>query len=355
MKSFFVSFLFLSITSLVACSPSTDAKSEQDHIDMAVEISTQETQKSLEQAEEPVPISTANTPVPKEAKVVAVALKNPTQKEELQETKSAVAQKEETEAVKIVSLEEIKPSSSVAGSEETGETTVEQVKERTLEKKEVIKLIAKPDHSAWDALLRKYVSGNGKVNYAGLLADKSKLEAYLRELATHTIQADWSRNEKMAYWINVYNAFTIKLILDNYPLNSIIKLHNGKPWDVKWIKLGDKTYSLNQVENDILRPQYQDARIHFAVNCAAKSCPPLLNRAWTSANLEALLNQQAKSFINNPNFNKIKAKAVQVSKIFEWYAADFGDLIGFLNKYSETSIDKQATISYQEYDWALNE
>ena len=127
----------------------------------------------------------------------------------------------------------------------------------------------------WNGLLRKYVNSSGKVNYKGFKSDKSKLDAYLKELENNPIQENWSKAKKMAYWINAYNAFTIKLIVDNYPISSITKLHGGKPWDVKWIKLGGQTYSLNNIENDILRPKYKDARIHFAVNCAAKSCPPL--------------------------------------------------------------------------------
>lgn len=210
------------------------------------------------------------------------------------------------------------------------------------------------DHSAWETLLQKHVTVEGKVNYAGFKADKAKLQAYLDQLAAHPVQADWSRAEKMAYWINAYNAFTIKLIVDNFPVNSITDLHGGKPWDVKWIKLGDTTYSLNQIENDIIRPQFKDARIHFAVNCAARSCPPLLNHAWTAGNLERYLDQQTRAFINNARYNSIKAKKVSVSKIFEWYGGDFGNLVAFLNKYSETSIDNKAEVGFQEYDWALN-
>lgn len=216
------------------------------------------------------------------------------------------------------------------------------------------KLDAKPDHTQWNTLLQKHVSATGKVNYAGFKADKAKLQTYLDVLAASPVQDNWSRAEKMAYWINVYNAFTIKLIVDNYPVSSITKLHNGKPWDVKWIKLGNKTYSLNEVENDILRPKYQDARIHFAVNCAAKSCPPLLNRAWTGENLKSYLEKQTAAFINNAKYNTISARKVEVSKIFEWYASDFGNLIEFLNKYSKTSINKGASVSYKEYDWGLN-
>ena len=212
----------------------------------------------------------------------------------------------------------------------------------------------KASHEAWDKLLRSYVSSTGKVNYAGFKSNKSALDAYLKHLEENPIESNWTRGEKMAYWINAYNAFTVKLIVDNYPLASITKLHGGKPWDVKWIKLGNKTYSLNNIENDILRPQYKDARIHFAVNCAAKSCPPLLNRAWTAANLNSNFEKQAKAFINNASFNKISADKVQISKIFEWYAGDFGNIITYLNKYANTKINPSAKVEYLEYNWDLN-
>jgi len=210
-------------------------------------------------------------------------------------------------------------------------------------------------HEAWDKLLRANVSADGKVNYKAFQKSEAGLNTYLDYLAKNPVQDKWSKTEKMAYWINAYNAFTIKLILNNYPTTSITKLHDGKPWDVKWIKLGDKTYSLNNVENDILRPQFKDARIHFAVNCAAKSCPPILNRAWTAENLNKNLDQQAKAFINNPKFNKISPTEVQLSKIFEWYAGDFGNIVDFLNPYTSLKINAKATVKYVEYDWSLNE
>ena len=210
-------------------------------------------------------------------------------------------------------------------------------------------------HQTWDDLLRSYVSATGKVNYTGLKANKSKLEGYLNDLKNNPPQNDWSRIKTMAYWINAYNAFTVKLILDNYPVSSINKLEGGKPWDKKWIKIGNNTYSLNNIENDILRPKYKDPRIHFAVNCAAKSCPPLLNRAWTEDNLNSNFEKQAKEFINNSNYNKITASKVQVSKIFEWYAADFGNLTDYLNKYASTKINSNAKVEYLEYNWDLNE
>lgn len=211
-----------------------------------------------------------------------------------------------------------------------------------------------PNHIAWGALLQKHVSPEGKVDYKGFLADKANLQAYLDELAANPAEKGWPRNEKLAYWINAYNAFTVKLILDHYPVSSITKIHDGKPWDVKWIQLGGKTYSLNNIEHDIIRPGFDEPRIHFAVNCAARSCPPLLNRAWTADNLSQLLEQQARSFINNPRYNEIGQDEVEISKIFEWYAGDFGDIIGYLNKYSNTQIRQDARVSYKEYDWGLN-
>ena len=213
---------------------------------------------------------------------------------------------------------------------------------------------APPNHQLWNALLQQYVSANGRVNYKGLVSDKSQLQAYLDELAAHPADKSWSREEQLAYWINAYNAFTVKLILDNYPAASIRDIHSGNPWDVQWIKLGGKTFSLNNIENDIIRKQFSEPRIHFAVNCAANSCPPLLNKAWTAEKLETYLSQQARSFINDPRFNKLNPKSVQLSKIFEWYAGDFGNIIVFLNQYAQTPIEANAKISYLEYDWGLN-
>lgn len=230
----------------------------------------------------------------------------------------------------------------------------ETVKEVVKEVKETPPPAPAFNHDAWDQLLRKYVSSSGKVNYKSFKADEAKLDAYLKALQDNPLQSSWSKSKKMAYWINAYNAFTIKLILKNHPVGSITDLHGGKPWDVKWIKLGGKTYSLNNIENDILRPQYKDARIHFAVNCAAKSCPPVLNRAWTASNLNSNLEKQAKSFINNGNYNQINSDKIEISKIFDWYSADFGNIIDFLNKYSKTKIEANAKVTYREYNWKLN-
>lgn len=214
---------------------------------------------------------------------------------------------------------------------------------------------AQPSHEAFDTLLKKHVSVTGKVNYKNLKADKAALEAYLKTLSENTPVDSWSKNDKFAYWINAYNAATLKTIVDNYPLSSITKLDGGKTWDVKRIKLGDKTYSLNDIENTILRPM-GDARIHFAINCAAKSCPPLLNQAFTGKNLNALLESRTKKFINDPKANALsKGGEIKVSKIFDWYGKDFYNITEFINRYAVSKVDSKAKIGYVEYDWALNE
>jgi hypothetical protein len=211
-----------------------------------------------------------------------------------------------------------------------------------------------PDHSLWEAVLQQHVSEDGAVHYKKLAKNDKDLNAYLEELANHPPMDSWSRDEKLAYWINAYNAFTIKLIVDNYPVKSIRDLYDGNPWDVKWIKLGRQTYSLNQIEHDIIRPRYDEPRIHFAVNCAAQSCPPLLNHAWTADNLEQYLEQQTRAFINNEAYNTISATSLELSQIFNWYGEDFDDVKAFVNRYTPTDVKDGAKVSFREYNWALN-
>lgn len=216
-------------------------------------------------------------------------------------------------------------------------------------------LSPKPDHSGWNALLQQHVSASGKVNYKAIKMDGKAFKAYLNELETKTPQSDWTREEAMSYWINAYNAFTVALIIEHYPVKSIRDIHQGEPWDVKWIKLGGKTYSLNDIEHSILRPTYKDARIHFAVNCAARSCPPLLNEAYTASRLEEQLERVTRKFINNTKFNQLSANSVNLSKIFEWYAEDFPRLIPFLKRYTNVPLNAETSIQYNSYDWSLNE
>lgn len=223
-------------------------------------------------------------------------------------------------------------------------------------------LSAKPpvsafDHSMWDNLLKKYVSPNGNVNYDGFKSSMTDLDAYLHLLEDNPPTASWGEEETMAFWINAYNAYTVKLILNNYPTSSIMKINDGKAWDLSFIKIAGKQYSLNNIEHDILRAKYKDARIHFAVNCASVSCPKLRNKAFTGANLNEQLDEMSRSFINNSAKNSIASDHVKVSQLFNWYKGDFtmnGSVIDFLNKYSTTKINSGASIQYMEYNWNLN-
>lgn len=241
------------------------------------------------------------------------------------------------------------------------ETPIEKVPTQSeVKESEIVKPVSPPqeeakplNHQNFDSLLRTYVDANGNVNYGGLKTDLDKLENYLEELENADL-SEMTRNEKLAFWINGYNAFTLKKILINYPVNSITDLDGGKPWDAKWIKLDGETLSLNQIENEIIRPKFKEPRIHFAVNCAAKSCPPLLNRAFTSSNLNSMLEKQTKAFINDPEYNDLTPGHIKISKIFEWYGSDFGELIDYINRYSKFKISKNAKVEFLEYDWQLN-
>jgi len=256
-------------------------------------------------------------------------------------------------SVVTTSTNKAEPSKPALEAREEVAEEMEKVEVAQPKKKKPVAAAAGPNHKVFDDILRANVSSSGKVDYAGIKANMSKLQGYLDELATTNIKG-LNRNEQLAYWINAYNAFTIKKIIDNYPIGSITDLDGGKPWDSQFIKLGGTKYTLNNIENDIIRPQFREPRIHFAVNCAAKSCPPLLNRAWTASNLETNFEKQTKAFINNSQHNAISSGSAQVSKIFEWYGEDFGDLKAYLNKYAKTKIGDGVTIGFKDYDWSLN-
>ncbi len=210
------------------------------------------------------------------------------------------------------------------------------------------------DHSNYNELLTQYVSKEGIVNYEGFKSNWGILRNYIKALGEQLPEDSWSQENQLAYWMNAYNAMTIDLILRNYPLSSIKDIKN--PWDQRFWKLGEKYYNLNQIEHQILR-KMGDARIHFGINCASFSCPPLLNEAFTAQKVDAQLDDLARRFINDTQRNTITANNIQVSKIFSWFAKDFktdGSLIDFLNKYSETTISPKAKKKYKEYDWTLN-
>ncbi|MFK7899323.1 MAG: DUF547 domain-containing protein [Cyclobacteriaceae bacterium] len=211
-------------------------------------------------------------------------------------------------------------------------------------------------HLSWTDLLQKHVSVNGKVDYKGFKSDSVALSDYLNELANHIPADSWSQNEKLAYWINAYNAFTVQLIIRNYPVKSIRRIGPtiGSPWGIKFVQLRHLRLTLGNIEHDILR-KMNEPRIHFAINCASISCPNLLNVAYEAEGLHNQLNDVTTAFINNPTKNKISKEQTQLSKIFKWFTSDFGDLPTFISQYSTEALNEESDISYLPYDWDLNE
>lgn len=220
------------------------------------------------------------------------------------------------------------------------------------------------DHKPWDELLKKHVSADGLVDYMGFLSDSAKLDQYLNILSQNHPNDGWSESEQLAFWINAYNAFTIKLILKHYPVSSIKDIKRGIPfvntvWDIKFIKIGDRTYDLNKIEHGIIRKHFDEPRIHFAINCASISCPTLAPYAYTAEELDTQLDQAALAFINDPIRNQIQPGEIKLSKIFSWFSGDFKksapSIRAFVNQYAKTKIPPSADIDYLDYDWSLNE
>ncbi|NJO02052.1 MAG: DUF547 domain-containing protein [Bacteroidia bacterium] len=196
-----------------------------------------------------------------------------------------------------------------------------------------------------------------------LLRGRHYLEAYLDTLSRNPPSARWPPEAQLAYWINAYNAFTVKLIIDHYPLQSIKDIGGGiamvnSPWDIKFFKIGGIDFDLNTIEHKILRVKFDEARIHFAINCASISCPRLRREAYLADQLEQQLEDQARQFINDPGKNIITKTEARLSPIFDWFRSDFTrgqSLPDFLQKYTQQRLSPGLAIQYLEYDWALNE
>lgn len=217
------------------------------------------------------------------------------------------------------------------------------------------KINEKVNYDLWGVLLKKNVSPKGIVDYKGFKKDSDKFNEFLRQLSRVKINTSWTKSDKMAFWINVYNAYTVKLVVNHYPVSSIKEI--DKPWKQKFFGIDGKVMSLSQVEHEILR-NYGDPRIHFAINCASASCPRLIQVPFKAGNLERLLERQTKEFINDSFHNTITGYTVNVSNIFDWYKKDFkedsGTVVNFINKYSNVNIRNQKVKGYKPYDWSIN-
>lgn len=220
-----------------------------------------------------------------------------------------------------------------------------------------------PDHQIFDRLLKKFVKEN-LVDYSGFLDDRKILQDYLKQFDSVSI-SKLNKSEQLALFINAYNAFTIELILENYSLK--LKSINDikKPWDIKFCSIEGKKYSLNDIENHFLREKLKEPRIHFAINCASISCPPLQVYAFSPEKIEEQLTEVTFNFMKNPLGVKVNKEVFEISKIFNWFKVDFESkdktIISFILQYLSPEIKKnisdisKITIKYQEYNWNLNE
>lgn len=232
------------------------------------------------------------------------------------------------------------------------------------------------DHSAWTSLLEAYVAegkdGVNRVDYARFKAEgHSKLKAYVARLQ-QTDVASLDRPEQFAFWANLYNAKTIDIVLDKYPVKSIkgislggglFALVTGGPWKAKTVQLAGQDLSLDDIEHGILRPVFKDPRVHYAVNCASVGCPNLGRAAFTGATLDAQLNAAAKAYINHPRGINADGGRVKASSIYSWFQADFGGteggVLAHAAQYAEPALKMKLNgitkIADFDYDWSLND
>lgn len=225
---------------------------------------------------------------------------------------------------------------------------------------------ALPNHALFDEVLQAHVNAEGQVDYAGLKAHPEKLEAYLDMLAV-TDPAALSYNEQLAFWLNAYNALVIKAVVDRYPTTSVrsIKPFGGFFYRLKF-QVAGKPYTLNEIEHDVIRAEFVDARVHFALVCASVGCPVLENRAFFADTLEERLETVTFNFVANPEKVRLErgARRIYLSKIFKWYAADFTEgyagVTDFLADYLPLDDaafleTEEVELHYLDYDWTLND
>ncbi|MGI9273509.1 MAG: DUF547 domain-containing protein [Endozoicomonas sp.] len=226
------------------------------------------------------------------------------------------------------------------------------------------------DHSSWSPLLSRYLSepADGSVrlfDYKSVSAsDRKQLQAYIASLSGVDPRT-YRKSEQMAYWINLYNALTVELILKHYPVKTITKIgswYQFGPWDEEIVTVAGQKLTLNDIEHRILRPIWKDKRIHYAVNCASRGCPDLAMEAFTGAELEGQLEEAARRFINQEKAVEFIDGRLALSQIYEWYVADFGDRAALMKHFlahlqpplSEKLKKYTGPLDYQ-YDWSLND
>ena len=217
-----------------------------------------------------------------------------------------------------------------------------------------------PDHALLTDLLREHVI-DGNVDYAALGADR-RLTLYLEQVGTTCPDSIHDTRERLAFWINAYNAFTLRLVLDHPSVTSIrdITKDGREPWDIRWIVICGTRYSLNAIEHDILRMRFHEPLIHMALVCAARSCPPLRREAYRGDNLDAQLADNAHQFLTDTTKNRYdpRTNTLYLSEVLRWYADDFVERYGSSVRYALAILGvhppSPPTVSYLPYDWTLN-
>lgn len=354
--SFLLAFMALSFGSLIAQSCAKTAAQKAENTTVAAVKPVDNTPKMVDKVAETKTVQMADMTVVDKPAVMEKSVEKPVvaSVEMMDNKPQNVAEKMVETTAKMAETTPVVETKPTAATTQTPvQNAPQMVDNKPVKAAKPDKMVAF-DHSVWNDLLKKHVSATGKVNYKGFKADLELLDAYMRSLNEGAPTENASKEERLAYWINAYNAVTVRLIVSNYPLSSITKLDGGKPWDVKRYSNGSKKLSLNDIENNILRPM-GDARIHFALNCAAKSCPPLLNEAFTADNVTKLLEQRTRQFINSATRTVIEKDEIKVSKIFDWYGKDFGNVVDFVNKYAKIKAAKTAKVTFLDYDWNLND
>ena len=232
---------------------------------------------------------------------------------------------------------------------------------------------ARVDHGAWDGLLARHLvqgaDGINRLRYGRVPpADRAALDAYVTMLAAQRVST-LARAEQRALWINLYNALTVKVVLEAYPVASIrdIRISPGLfasgPWGKKLVRIEDEPLSLDDIEHRVLRPIWNDPRTHYAVNCASIACPNLQPRAYTPANMEQLLDAGTRAYVNHPRGVEIVDGRLTASSIYVWFKEDFGgtdaSVIAHLRRYARPELAQAlggiARISGDRYDWSLND
>jgi len=219
-------------------------------------------------------------------------------------------------------------------------------------------------HQKWNILVHQFVDDKGFVDYKGFKNNEAELDEYLDLVTQNPPQSKWTNHQKIAYWINAYNAFTVKLIMNNYGLGDIKAIglaHQQSPFKISFFKIGEQDFTLDRLEHEILRKEFNEPRIHFCLVCASFSCPKFRNEAFVADKLEEQLEDQTSDFINDPDKNLLNQSPIGVSSLFQWYWDDFSanftdtpSLLNWISKHSKTPINLIDEIEYLPYNCALN-